>query len=112
MHQFGVAGDYDEMSRSLRPVITVDTNETLEPEVDWWRFEGRIRLPAEGYAATTKYHDLIGWSQLKLGGTTVRYLPSALTLPVEAELKDVSIKIGGLSPKEFFDANLSELLET
>ncbi|MDE2937946.1 MAG: hypothetical protein OXR67_03375 [Chloroflexota bacterium] len=112
LHQFGVAGDYDEMNRSLRPIITVDTNETLEPEVDWWRFEGRFRLPAEGFAATTKYHDLIGWSQLKLGATTVRYLPSALTLPAEAELKDVSVKIGGLSPKEFFDANVSDLLET
>ena len=111
MHQFSVAGDYDDMRNSLHSFITVDTNETLEPEVGWWRFEGGLRLPAEGYAATTKYHDLIGWSQLKLGSTIVRYLPSALTLPAEAELKDVNVKIGGLSPKEFFDANVSDLIE-
>ena len=112
MHQFGVAGDYDDMRDSLRPVITVNSNETLEPEASWWRFEGGRRLPAEGYVATTKYHDLIGWSQFKVGSTIVRYLPSALTLPVEAELTDVNIKIGGLSPKEFFDAYASDLFAT
>ena len=109
MHQFGVAGDYDNMRDSLRPVITVDSNETLEPEAGWWRFEDGLRLPADGYVETTKYHDLIGWSQFKLGSTTVRYLPSALTLPAEAELADVNIKIGGLSPREFFDANASDI---
>ena len=112
MHQFGVAGDYDDMRDSLRPVITVNSNETLEPEASWWRFEGGRRLPAEGYVATTKYHDLIGWSQFKVGSTIVRYLPSALTLPVEAELTDVNIKICGLSPKEFFDAYGSDLFAT
>ena len=109
MHQFGVAGDYDEMRNSLSPVITVGTKETIEPEVGWWRFEGGLRLPAKGFAATTKYHDLIGWSQLKLGSTIVRYLPAALTLPTEAALADVNVKIGGLSPKEFFDAIVSDL---
>ena len=47
-----------------------------------------------------------------MGSTIVRYLPSALTLPVEAELTDVNIKIGGLSPKEFFDAYASDLFAT
>ena len=109
MHQSGVAGDYDNMRDSLRPVITVNSSETLEPEVGWWRFEDGLPLPADGYVKTTKYHDLIGWSQSKLGSTTVRYLPSALTLPAEAEMSDVNIKIGGLSPREFFDANASDL---
>ena len=110
MHQFGVAGDYDDMRDSLCPLITVSSNETLEPEVGWWGFEGGLRLPEDGYAEATKYHDLIGWSQFKLGSTIVRYLPTALTLPKEAKLSDVNIKIGGLSPKEFFDANASDLL--
>ena len=109
MHQFGVAGDYDDMRDSLRPVMTVNSSETLEPEVDWGRFEDGLPLPANEYVETTRYHDLIGWSQLKLGSTTVRYLPSALTLPAQPELSDVNIKIGGLSPREFFNANASDL---
>lgn len=110
MHQFGVAGDYCEMRGSLRPIITVSSNETLEPEVSWWRFEDDFRLPEHGYVETTRYHDLIGWSQFKSGSMTVRYLPAALTLPEETELSNIYIKIGGLSPSEFFDANVSDLL--
>ncbi len=109
IHQFGVAGDYDNMRDYLRPIISVNSSETLEPEVGWWRFEDGLPLPPYGYVETTRYHDLIGWSELKLGSTTVRYLPSAPTLPVEPELSDVNVKIGGLSPREFFDANASDL---
>lgn len=109
IHQFAVGGDYENMRDSLGPVVTISSNETIEPEVGWWRFEGGMRLPAEGFAVATRYHDLIGWSQFKSESTIVRYLPSALTLPTEAELADVNIKIGGLSPKEFFDRNASDL---
>ena len=66
MHQFGVAGDYDNMRDSLHPVITVNSNETLEPEVGWWRFEDGLPLPADGYVETTKYHAQLytsyGWA--------------------------------------------------
>ncbi len=109
MHQYRVAGDYEKMRDSLRPVITANSNQALEPDVDWWRFDGGLRLPAEGYAQTTRYHDLIGWSRFESKSTIVRYLPTAPTLPVEAELSDVNIKIGGLTPREFFDANAPDL---
>ena len=62
------------------------------------------------YAKATLYQDVIGWSHYKSGPTTVRYLPGAMTLPEEAEMADVSIKIGGLSPREFFDQNASDLV--
>ena len=108
-HQFGVVGDYDAMRSSLRPLITINSNETHKSEVGWWRFEDGLPLPSDGYAEVTKYHDLIGWSQFKSGSAVVRYLPSALTLPMESELSEVNIKIGGLSPREFFDMNASDL---
>lgn len=109
VHQYAVAGDYEDMRDSLRPVITCDSSETSDPDVKWWKFEDGSQLDKEGYAMATQYHDLIGWSQIQLGTTTVRYLPSALTLPSEPGMGDVSIRIGGLSPKDFFDRNNSDL---
>ena len=111
MHQYAVAGNYEDMRDSLRRIIVASSNETFEPDVTWWRFEDGRRLGAEGFAKATQYHELIGWTQIELGATTVRYLPSAVTLPSESEMGDVNIKIGGLSPRQFFDENASDLLE-
>ena len=110
VHQADVSGDYDDIHATLRPVITVTSSEASEPDVSWWRFTGGYPLTAAMYAEATLYHDVIGWSQYKSGPTTVRYLPGATILPEEAELADVNIKIGGLSPREFFDRNASDLV--
>ena len=110
VHQFGVSGDYDDIRGTLPPVITVTSSEASEPEVSWWRFPDGYRMTAHQYADATRYHDVIGWSLHKSGSTIVRYLPGAATLPEQAELADVNIKIGGLSPREFFDRNASDLV--
>ena len=109
VHQYAVAGDYEDMRGSLRPIITSDSSETAEPDVKWWRFEDGSRLGRERYAAATQYHELMGWTQVQLGPTTVRYLPSAVTLPDVPEMGDVNIRIGGLSPREFFDKRATDL---
>ena len=109
-HQADVPGDYDEIRAALGPVITVSSCEASEPDLGWWRFAGGQRLTATMYAGSTLYHDVIGWSQDKLGSMTVRYLPGAMTLPKEADLADVNIMIGGLSPREFFDRFASDLV--
>ena len=110
VHQADVPGDYDDIRVMLPPVITVTSSEASEPDVSWWRFPSGHLLTPDMYAKSTRYHDVIGWSQHKSVSTTVRYLPGALTLPEEAELADVSIKIGGLSPREFFDQNALDLI--
>ena len=110
MHQADVPGDYDDIRATLSPVIAVTSCEASEPDVRWWRFAGGQRLTAARYADSTLYHDVIGWSQHKSGSTTVRYLPGSMTLPKEAELADVNIKIGGLCPREFFDRHVSDLV--
>ena len=110
VHQSGVSGDYDDIRATLPPIITAKSSEVSEPDVNWWRFAGGYRLTAAMYAQSTLYQDVIGWSHYKSGPTTVRYLPGAMTLPEEAEMADVSIKIGGLSPREFFDQNASDLI--
>ena len=109
-HQSGVSGDYNDICTTLPPIITVRSSEGTEPDVSWWRFAGGYRLTAPMYAQSTLYQDVIGWSHFKSGTTTVRYLPGAMTLPKEAEMADVRIKIGGLSPREFFDRNASDLV--
>ena len=110
IHQFGVPGDYGDIRATLPPVITVTSIEVSEPDVSWWRFAGGDVLAADKYAYATRYHDVIGWSQYKSGSTTVRYLPGAPSLPKETEMADVNIKIGGLSAREFFDRNASDLV--
>ena len=105
VHQRNVAEDYEEMQDNLRPFVTVNSSEETEPDISWWRYEDGSCLPAEGYASATAFHELIGWSQITLGSATVRYLPSGLTLPKETEMGDVNIKIGGLSARQWFDAN-------
>ena len=110
VHQSGVHGDYDDIRATLPPIITVSSSEVSEPDVSWWPFAGGYRLTAAMYAKSTLYQDVIGWSHYKSAPTTVRYLPGAMTLPEDAEMADVSIKIGGLSPREFFDQNASDLV--
>ena len=110
VHQFGVPGDYDDIRATLPPVITVTSSEVSEPDVNWWRYSDSYRLTAHEYAYATRYHDVIGWSRYESGATTIRYLPTAITLPEEANLADVNIKIGGLSPREFFDRNASDIV--
>ena len=110
VYQYGVTGAYGKISATLPPVIAVATSEASESDVNWWRSLGGSRLTADQYANETQYHDVIGWSQYKSGFTTVRYLPGAVVLPEEAEMGDVDIKIGGLSAREFFDQNASDLI--
>ena len=110
VHQFGVAGDYDRVRHTLPTVITEGSAEASEPRVDWWRFADRYRLTAHQYAEATRYYEVIGWSRHTSGGTTVRYLPEAMSLPEEAEMDDVNIRIGGLSPRDFFELHGSDLV--
>ena len=110
VHQANVPGAYGDLRATLSPVITVNSSEASEPDVSWWRFASGQHLTEAMYARSTLYHDVIGWSQQKSGSTIVRYLPGAMTLPEEAELADVNIKIGGLSPREFFDRYASDLV--
>ncbi len=110
VHQFDVPGDYNDINATLPPIITITSSEASEPDVNWWRLEGGDLLTSDEYVQATRYHDVIGWSQHQSGPTTVRYLPGATTLPVEAELGDINIKIGGLSPRKFFDRHASDLL--
>ena len=112
VHQAGVPGRYNDIRATLTPVITATASEASEPDESWWRFESGHRLTEDEYADATRYHDVIGWSQLALGSTTLRYLPTAMSLPSEADLAIVDIKIGGLSPKDFFDQNASDLLRS
>ena len=63
MHQSDVDGDYEDMRDRLHPVITVNSSEASEPDINWWKFAGGYSLPTELYGQATQYHDLIGWSQ-------------------------------------------------
>lgn len=110
VHQAGVPGHYSDIRATLPPVMTVTSSETSEPIPSWWRFGSGLRLTDAMYTAATRYQHVIGWSQYTSGSTTVRYLPSGITLPKEAELAEVEIRIGGLSPREFFDQNASDLI--
>ena len=110
VNQSRVPGDYDDIRATLPPIITVNSSEVSGPNVSWWPFAGGYRLTTAMYAKSTLYQDVIGWSHYKLPPTTVRYLPGVMTLPEEAEMGDVSVKIGGLSPREFFDQNASDLV--
>ena len=112
VHQSGVSGDYDDIRATLPPIITVSSSEVSEPDASWWRFAGGHRLTAAMYSQSTLYQDVIGWSHYKSGPTTIRYLPGAMTLPKEVEMADVSIKIGGLSPREFYDEYASDLVSS
>ena len=109
-HQSEVPGNYDVIRATLPPVITVTSSEVSEPAVRWWRFAGGYRLTEDMYGEATRYQNVIGWSQHTSESTTVRYLPGALTLPIEAELACIDIRIGGVSPREFFDQNASDLI--
>lgn len=109
-HQYAVSGDYDAIRATLPSLITATSSESSEPDVSWWRFEGGYRLAADIYDNETRYQDVTGWSQYSVGGTSVRYLPGAPTLPEEADFADVNIRIGGLSPREFFEQNASDLV--
>ena len=110
VHQANVPGAYRDLRATLNPVITVDSSEASEPDVSWWRFSNGQHLTEFMCARSTRYHDVIGWSQHKSDSTVVRYLPEAMTLPEESELGDVNIKIGGLSPRKFFDRYASDLV--
>ena len=110
VHQSEVPGDYDAIGDTLSPVITVTSSEVSEPVGSWWRFAGGRSMERATYAEATQYQNVIGWSQYKTEATTVRYLPAGITLPKEAELACVGIRIGGVSPREFFDQNASDLI--
>ena len=111
VHQYGVIGDYGKVQPTLPRVITVTSSEASEPARNWWRTSVGSRLTAEQYIHETRYYDVIGWSQYKSGSTTVRYLPGSVTLPEEVEMGDIDIRIGGLSPREFFDKYASDLVQ-
>ena len=109
VHQSDVRGNYDALRSSLPPVITVDSSEESEPDVNWLQLQNGRAPSADQFAKSTRYHDIIGWSQHDSGPTTVRYIPGAVSMPCEAEMGDVRIKIGGLSPREFFNRHAKDL---
>ena len=111
VHQSEVPGNYDAIRDTLSPIITVTSSETSEPVGNWWRFGGGRSLDRVMYAEATQYQNVIGWSQYTTEATTVRYLPTAINLPeVVDDLARIDIRIGGVSPKEFFDQNASDLI--
>ena len=110
VHQAEVSGNYDAIRATLSPVITVTSSEVSEPVGSWWRFADGRSMERAMYAEATQYQNVIGWSQYTSEATTVRYLPGAITLPIEAELACIDIRIGGVSPREFFDQNASDLI--
>lgn len=110
VHQSVVPGNYEELRKTLPSVITVASSEASEPDINWWRLENGSALSTHRYAESTMYHEIIGWSQHVGETTTVRYLPAALEIPREAEMGEVNIRIGGVSPREFFDRYAGDLI--
>ena len=111
VYQAEVPGNYDAIRDTLSPVISVTSSEVSEPVGSWWRFTGGRSIERAIYAEATQYQNVIGWSQYTSEATTVRYLPSAITLPEDVDdLASIDIRIGGVSPREFFDQNASDLI--
>lgn len=106
-HGYNVGNHYESLMPSIPKLIQISGHETSEPDVGWWHIPSSqsFRLDGQKYADSTKYQDVIGWSQATFGELTIRYLPGAVSLPEEADLNDIKIRIGGQLAGDFFSEN-------
>lgn len=111
-HQSGVGDDYEILKAHIPSLILERSQNQSEPERSWLRPSGQpsANVPDSIFCNATKYHDVIGWTEVKLASLTISYIPGAVTIPSEHELNEINILIGGKRPGDFFSQSCADLV--